>query len=146
MPEGPGYFGQKVGRLAQALYVRRDVDPASAPIISVSRQTSSRIADHIMAFADGRPIAARVGDSSARYESIRSAGALSMAPCFMGDADSSLVRLQPPPLATADEIYLVSHAVSRQRPAVLAVLVALRKVFKAHREKLEGGLARPSAD
>lgn len=138
VPEEPGYFGQKVGRLMQALYVRRDVDPATAPIISVSRETSSRIDDHIMAYAAGRPIAARVGDSAARYESIRSAGALSMAPCFMADADPRLVRLQPPPLATSDEIFLVSHAVSRQRPAVMAVLAAIRNVFRAHRAMLDG--------
>jgi DNA-binding transcriptional LysR family regulator len=138
VPDEPGYFGQKVGRLMQALYVRHDVDPETAPIISVSRETSSRIDDHIKAFAAGRPIAARVGDSAARYESIRSAGALSMAPCFMADADSRLVRLNPPPLETADEIFLVSHAVSRQRPAVIAVLAALRKVFRTHRAMLDG--------
>jgi DNA-binding transcriptional LysR family regulator len=137
-PGEPGYFGQKVGRLVQALYVRRGVDPAEAPIISVSRETSSRIEGHILAFAAGRPIAARVGDSAARYESIRSSGAVSMAPCFMADADESLVRLEPPPDATADDIFLVSHESARQRPAVLAVLDALRKVFREQRDRLEG--------
>ncbi|PZO04356.1 MAG: hypothetical protein DCF30_01130 [Hyphomicrobiales bacterium] len=138
VPEEPGYFGQKVGRLVQALYVRRDVDPGTAPIISVSRETSSRIDEHIRAFADGRPIAARVGDSAARYESVRTAGAVSMVPCFMGDADDLLLRLQPPPDRTADEIFLVTHEVSRQRPAVIAVLAALRKVFRENRARLEG--------
>jgi DNA-binding transcriptional LysR family regulator len=138
VPEEAGYFGQKVGRLVQALYVRRDVDPRTAPIISVSRETSSRIDEHILAFADGRPIAARVGDSAARYESVRSAGAVSMVPCFMGDADEALQRLQPPPDRTADEIFLVTHEVSRRRPAVIAVLAALRKVFRENRARLEG--------
>ncbi|HEY5793869.1 MAG TPA: LysR family transcriptional regulator [Bosea sp. (in: a-proteobacteria)] len=138
MPDEPGHFGQRVGRLVQALYVRRDVDPVTAPIISVSRETSSRIDEHILAYANGRPIAARVGDSAARYESVRSAGAVSMVPCFMGDADEALLRLQPPPDRTADEIFLVTHEVSRHRPAVIAVLAALRKVFREHRERLEG--------
>jgi DNA-binding transcriptional LysR family regulator len=138
IPDEPGYFGQKVGRLVQALYVRRDVDPLTAPIISVSRETSSRIDEHIIAFAQGRPIAARVGDSAARYESVRSAGAVSMVPCFMGDADEALLRLQPPPDKTTDEIFLVTHEVSRQRPAVIAVLAALRKVFRDNRARLEG--------
>jgi DNA-binding transcriptional LysR family regulator len=138
VPEEAGYFGQKVGRLVQALYVRRDVDPLTAPIISVSRETSSRIDEHILAFAAGRSIAARVGDSAARYESVRSAGAVSMVPCFMGDADDALLRLQPPPDRTADEIFLVTHEVSRQRPAVIAVLAALRKVFRENRDRLEG--------
>lgn len=137
-PDEPGHFGQKVGRLVQALYVRRGVDPAKAPIISVSRETSSRIEAHILAFAAGRPIAARVGDSAARYESIRSSGAVSMAPCFMADADESLVRLEPPPDATADDIFLVSHESARQRPAVLAVLDALRRLFREQRDRLEG--------
>lgn len=137
-PDEPGHFGQKVGRLMQALYVRKGIDPATAPIISVSRETSSRIDDYIMAYAAGRPIAARVGDSAARYESIRSAGAVSMAPCFMADADASLERLEPPPEQTADDIFLVTHEVSRQRPAVAAVLAALRKVFRGHRAKLDG--------
>jgi DNA-binding transcriptional LysR family regulator len=138
IPEEPGHFGQKVGRLVQALYVRRDVDPETAPIISVSRETSSRIDEHIIAYAAGRPIAARVGDSAARYESVRSAGAVSMVPCFMGDADPLLRRLAPPPDLTADEIFLVTHEVSRQRPAVVAVLAALRKLFRDHRAGLEG--------
>jgi DNA-binding transcriptional LysR family regulator len=138
VPDEPGYFGQKVGRLVQALYVRRDVDPTTAPIISVSRETSSRIDEHILAFAGGRPIAARVGDSAARYESVRSAGAVSMVPCFMGDADEALLRLAPPPERTADEIFLVTHEVSRQRPAVIAVLSALRKLFRENRARLEG--------
>lgn len=137
-PDEPGYFGQKVGRLVQALYARHGVDPAGAPIISVSRETSSRIEAHILAWAAGRPIAARVGDSAARYESIRSSGAVSMAPCFMADADESLVRLEPPPDATADDIFLVSHESARQRPAVLAVLDALRKLFREQRDRLEG--------
>lgn len=140
IPEEPGYFSQKVGRLVQAMYVRREVDPETAPIISVSRETSSRIDEHIRAYAAGRPIAARVGDSAARYESIRSSGTVSMAPCFMADADADLVRLQPPPERTADDIFLVTHEVSRQRPGVVAVTAALRKVFRENRAKLEGQL------
>lgn len=145
VPDEPGYFGQRIGSLMQALYVRRDVDPRTAPLISVSRQTSSRIDDHIAAYAAGRPITARVGDSAARYESIRSAGAVSMAPCFMADADETLLRLEPPPEATADAIFLVSHEVSRQRPAVVAVLAALRRVFAANRGRLEGRIAETEA-
>lgn len=143
VPTEPGHYAQKVGRLMQALYVRQDIDPTTAPIISVNRETSSRIDDYIMAYAAGRPIAARVGDSSARYESIRSAGALSMAPCFMGDADPTLRRLEPPPEQTGDDIYLVSHEVSRGRPGVAAALGALRKLFREQRPRLSGeGLDR----
>ena len=142
VPGEPGHYAQKVGRLMQTLYVRRDVDPATAPIISVNRETSSRIDDHIMAYAAGRAIAARVGDSAARYESIRSAGALSMAPCFMGDADPTLRRLQPPPEETGDDIFLVS----RRRPGVAAVLAALRKLFKDHQARLAGREARSEGD
>ncbi len=115
-----------------------------APIISVSRETSSRIDEHILGYAAGRPIAARVGDSAARYESVRSAGAVSMVPCFMGDTDPLLRRLEPPPDLTADEIFLVTHEVSRQRPAVVAVLAALRRLFRDHRAALEG-LSPPGA-
>lgn len=143
VPEEPGHYAQKVGRLMQALYIRRDVEPDTAPIISVNRETSSRIDDYIMTYAAGRPIAARVGDSSARYESIRSAGALSMAPCFMADADPSLRRLEPPPEQTGDDIYLVSHDVSRGRPGVGAVLAALRTLFREHQARLLGSALQP---
>lgn len=146
VPSEPGHYAQKVGRLMQALYVRHDVDPATAPIISVNRETSSRIDDYIMTYAAGRPIAARVGDSAARYESIRSAGALSMAPCFMGDADASLRRLLPPPEETGDDIFLVSHEVSRRRPGVAAVLTALRKLFKERQALLAGRAAEKTGN
>lgn len=144
-PQQNGYFSQKIGRLVQALYARRDVDPLTAPIISVSRDVSSRIEEHILNWANGRPIAARVGDSAARYESIRSAGAVSMAPCFMGDFDETLIRLAPPPDETSDEIFLVSHEVSRQRPAVMAVLRALQALFRANRTRLNGILTTPAS-
>ena len=140
VPSEAGYYGQRVGRLVQALYVREGVDPATAPMISVNRETSSRIEAHMLAFAAGRPIAARVGDSAARYESVRSAGAVSMVPCFMGDADPSLRRLAPPPDETADAIFLVTHEVSRHRPAVVAVLAALRALFREERDNLQGTL------
>lgn len=143
VPTEPGYYAQKVGRLMQALYIRGDADPAAAPIISVNRETSSRIDDYIMAYAAGRPIAARVGDSAARYESIRASGALSMAPCFMGDADPTLRRLEPPPEQTGDDIYLVSHDVSRGRPGVVAVLGALRRLFREQRALLAGEAVAP---
>lgn len=143
-PQERGYYSQKVGRLVQALYVRRDADPATAPIISVNRDVSSRLDAHILRWADGRPIAARVGDSAARYESIRSSGTVSMAPCFMADADATLRRLAPPPPETADEIFLVSHEVSRQRPAVLAVLKALQRVFRENRARLSGDAVAPA--
>ena len=39
-----------------------------------------------------------------------------MAPCFMADADANLLRLEEPPEATADAIFLVSHEIARQRP------------------------------
>jgi DNA-binding transcriptional LysR family regulator len=143
-PQEPGYYAQKVGRLMQAIYCRRDVDPGTAPIISVSRETSSRIDEHLRRFAAGRPIAARVGDSAARYESIRLSGTLSMAPCFMADADESLMRIEPPPDATGDDIYLLSHDVSRHRPGVAAVLAALRLLFREHRSLLAGEAARPA--
>lgn len=142
-PQEPGHYAQKIGRLMQAIYCRRDVDPATAPIISVSRETSSRIDEHLRRFAAGRPIAARVGDSAARYESIRLSGALSMAPCFMADPDPGLVRIEPPPEATGDDIFLLSHDASRQRPAVIAVLAALRRLFGRHRALLAGEIRRP---
>lgn len=139
-PQEAGHYAQKIGRLMQALYCRRDVDPTTAPLISVNRETSSRIDDHIRRFASGRPIAARVGDSAARYESIRLSGTLSMAPCFMADPDDTLIRIEPPPETTGDDIYLLSHEVSRQRPAVTAVLAAVRRLFRQHRALLAGEL------
>ncbi|MGO4781270.1 hypothetical protein AB4084_37880, partial [Lysobacter sp. 2RAB21] len=73
------------------------------------------------------------------------AGAVSMAPCFMGDFDETLIRLAPPPDETSDEIFLVSHEVSRQRPAVMAVLRALQVLFRANRTRLNGILTTPES-
>ena len=69
-----------------------------------------------------------------------------MAPCFMGDADPSLHRLQPPPEETGDDIFLVSHEVSRRRPGVAAVLSALRKLFKEHQARLAGRTAEKAGE
>ena len=69
-----------------------------------------------------------------------------MAPCFMGDSDPTLRRLQPPPEETGDDIFLVSHEVSRRRPGVAAVLAALRKLFRDHQARLAGREARSGGD
>jgi len=146
VPGEPGHYAQKVGRLMQALYVRRDIDPATAPIISVNREPSSRIDDHIMAYAAGLPVAARAGESATRYETLRSSVELSLEPCVMGVADPSLRRLAPPPEQTGDDIFLVSHEVSRRRPGVAAVLTALRKLFKERQALLAGRTVEKTDD
>ena len=88
--------------------------------------------------------ASSVDDDDTNGDEKRAAGAVSMVPCFMGDTDPLLRRLEPPPDLTADEIFLVTHEVSRQRPAVVAVLAALRRLFRDHRAALEG-LSPPGA-
>ena len=52
-------------------------------------------------------------------------------------------RLAPPPDETADAIFLVTHEVSRHRPAVSAVLAALRALFRKERDRLQGTRQHP---
>ncbi|TNB76250.1 LysR family transcriptional regulator [Arthrobacter sp. BB-1] len=71
-------------------------------------------------------------------EATRAGAGIGFLPCFMGDLHEDLVRLLPTEIAELLPYWMVLRPDSLRRPAVAAVVHALREQVAAHREKLLG--------
>lgn len=77
-------------------------------------------------------------------EATRAGAGIGFLPCFMGDLHQDLVRLLPNEFAELLPYWMVLRPDSMRRPAVAAVVQALRQQTLTHREALLGR-ANPSA-
>jgi DNA-binding transcriptional LysR family regulator len=71
-------------------------------------------------------------------EATRAGAGIGFLPCFMGDLHDDLVRLLPADFAELLPYWMVLRPDSMRRPAVAAVVQALRGQTLAHRESLLG--------
>jgi len=71
-------------------------------------------------------------------EATRAGAGIGFLPCFMGDLHDDLVRLLPDQIAERLPYWMVLRPDSMRRPAVAAVVQALREQVTMHREKLLG--------
>ena len=63
-----------------------------------------------------------------------------MLPCFLGDADATLVRLTPVLSEARVDQWLLVHADLRHVPRIRIVMDALIDLFRAQRPAFEGDL------
>ena len=89
-----------------------------------------------------RPPRVRASRLSLQLEAIRAGAGLGILPCFVGDADPSLVRLTAPIEELEADYWLLVHPDLRAVPRVRRVVEWIRAVFRAHRAELQGGPAR----
>ncbi|KNH18412.1 LysR family transcriptional regulator [Arthrobacter sp. ZBG10] len=71
-------------------------------------------------------------------EATRAGAGIGFLPCFMGDLHNDLVRLLPDEIGELLPYWMVLRPDSMRRPAVAAVVQALRGRMAEHREKLLG--------
>jgi DNA-binding transcriptional LysR family regulator len=71
-------------------------------------------------------------------EATRAGAGIGFLPCFMADLHEDLVRLLPSEIAELLPYWMVLRPDSLRRPAVAAVVQALREQMAGHREKLLG--------
>jgi DNA-binding transcriptional LysR family regulator len=77
-------------------------------------------------------------------EATRAGAGIGFLPCFMGDLHEDLVRLLPDAFSERLPYWMVLRLDSMRRPAVAAVVRALRNQTAAHREALQGRVRDPS--
>ena len=77
-------------------------------------------------------------------EATRAGAGIGFLPCFMGDLHEDLVRLLPADFAELLPYWMVLRQDSMRRPAVAAVVQALRDRMAEHREALLGRGKTPS--
>lgn len=145
--EGRDLYARQVGRSAVAVFGSA-AHPANAVIAPPDESASargkiiSRQVELIATIRAGRPIAARIDDTSIRYQAIKSGLGLGVLPCWLGDEDPDLKRLTEPRAQDIEDVYLLTHRRGRARPEVMRVAKALADLFRTNRKLLEGRAAQ----
>jgi DNA-binding transcriptional LysR family regulator len=138
LPEGSDdLVARKIGQIAFAVYART-ANPSTV-IAPPEDPTLSRQAAYIAEFAQGRTIAARIGDMPIRYQAAKAGLGAAFLPCWLGDSDTDLVQVTKPQGDLIEDVFLVMHRRSRSRPNVARVADALAALFKRNQKALVGG-------
>ena len=114
LPDSDDLVARSLGRMAFAVYARSaDI---STVIVPPEDPNLSQQAALIARYAEGRTIAARIGDMPIRYQAARSGLGAAVLPCWLGDSGSAFVRvLDSPP--ENDRGRLARDAPPQPRPA-----------------------------
>jgi DNA-binding transcriptional LysR family regulator len=136
LPDEEDLVARKLGRMAFAVYART-LEP-EAVILPPEDPNLSRQASLIARFAEGRPVAARIGDLPIRHQAARTGLGAAVLPCWLGDADPDLVRVMEPPDDMTEDVFLVLHRRNRNRAPVATVAAALADLFRKERDALAG--------
>jgi len=80
----------------------------------------------------GRKPQLRCTSSLVLLEAVKASAGLAMLPCYIGDHDRDLVRVSSTIDSLQTRIWLVYHADSRNRPAVMALVNSLDDLFARH--------------
>jgi DNA-binding transcriptional LysR family regulator len=136
LPDGEDLVARKLGLIAFAVYASSP-EP-DAVILPPEDPNLSRQAALIARFAEGRPVAARIGDLPIRHQAAKTGLGAAVLPCWLGDADPDLVRVLEPPDDMTEDVFLVVHRRSRKRAPVATVASALVDLFRKEKDALAG--------
>lgn len=138
LPEGTDdLVVRKIGQIAFAIYAT--TENPDAVIAPPEDPTLSRQAAYVAEFAQGRTIAARIGDMPIRYQAAKAGLGAAFLPCWLGDSDPDLKQVVKPEGDLIEDVFLVMHRRSRNRPSVTRVANALAALFKRSQRALVGG-------
>ncbi|MDX9998392.1 MAG: LysR family transcriptional regulator [Phenylobacterium sp.] len=138
-PEGGDLRARRVGEVAFAGYRLRgaDVDPGAwiAFHEQPARTAIARLAETRLG---GRAPVLRAGDFATHQAAARSGLACAVLPCFLGDPDPLLERVEPGDPQLSLGLWLVVHRDLRSAPRVQAVLDFLADQAQVSRRLLAG--------
>ncbi len=88
----------------------------------------------LLGIAGDRPVACELNHISEHLIAVRAGVGVAGLPCFLGDRDPDLVRIDKGVPAFARDIWLVVHRDLRKTPAVRAVMDFVATVVSEHRD------------
>jgi len=149
LPEGRDLAGQKVARVANAIYasktflarVRRSAADGIDGIDFVARETGSEASPQAQFSAQIAPrvrTLMRVSETVMRYQAAVDGTGATLLPCHLGDRDPALVRLTGPIPELDEDMYLVVHRDLRRVAAVRRAAQALVRLLKREAGALAG--------
>jgi DNA-binding transcriptional LysR family regulator len=132
------FYARRAGRAAPALDLDGDVFVGFDD--SLAHLEHSRWLDRI---APARKTAFRANTIHCLHAAIRSGLGVGILPCFVGDADPSLVRLDAAEAPAPRELWLLVHGELRRSARIRAVLDCLVERADAMRPSFEGRAPAP---
>lgn len=134
-PSEAGLFCKRLGSYAMATYLRRGRPLEPLVVFTESSRPRMRSVDQRLPDA---AVALRASSSSAVLEAVRLGLGAGDVPCFIGDADRSLVRAFPGEPPEQLELWLVTHGEVRRTARVRAVSRILEEAFSGSAAALQG--------
>ena len=86
----------------------------------------------------GQKASIRVNNGLVLHEAVRKGVGLGVLPCFVGDADTALVRVTPLLRGVESDMHIIVHPDLRQLPNVRAVMDKVIRLFKREAPRLAG--------
>ena len=141
-PRDEGLVARRLSELAHAFYAsaateagaRGAVDLRADPFLADEATALERWLDGV---APGRRVVHRCNSTSALAEATRHGLGVALLPCYLGDADPRLRRLEGP-RPELQEVWLLVHGDLRRTPRVGAVIEWLDELFARARPALQG--------
>ena len=126
-PKEPSNVARRIGRMPFALYAHKDyartVPPADWTFIAYDASLADMPQQHwLLKIANGRPVGCTLSDISGHLAAARGGAGVAGLPCFMGDTEGDLVRLEHDGSAFARDIWLVVHHDLRRSKPVRVVM------------------------
>ena len=133
---------RKIGRISCAVYGRRDRAAVANGVIGFTHNRPPPHPGWLDRYAEARnlTVVARLGEFFQRYSAVSCGMGISLLPCFLGDSDLSLERLDGVPHELDEDAYLLSHPDMSDLTAVRAVADGIVALFDRHGPLLAGEL------
>jgi DNA-binding transcriptional LysR family regulator len=138
-PNEAGNVTRKVGAMAFGLYAHRCYGhlavPESWQFIAFDQSFADMPQQQwLLGIAGGRPVACELNHISEHLIAVRAGAGVAGLPCFLGDRDRDLVRIDSAVPSFARDIWLAVHRDLRKTPAVRAVMDFVAAVVSEHRD------------
>lgn len=132
-PDDPGLLIRRIGTMHFGLYAShswQEIPPENWVFIAYERSLEHITQQNwLESLLEGRRIIFRASDLMAQQQAARSGLGLVTLPCFMGDADSSLLKLTVESRPPVRDIWLVAYPELRRDPSAAVVMEFLADVI-----------------
>jgi DNA-binding transcriptional LysR family regulator len=138
-PAETGNVARKIGKMPFGLYVHRSYTHLRAPArwqFIAFDQTYADMPQQrwLLGIAGDRPVACELNHISEHLIAVRAGVGVAGLPCFLGDGEDDLIRIERDVPSFSREIWLVVHRDLRKTPAVRAVMDFVVTVVSEHRD------------
>jgi DNA-binding transcriptional LysR family regulator len=134
-PREPSNIARRVGVMPFALYASRRYPALATPerwaFIAYANQYADMPQQRwLLEIARNRPVSCELSDISSHLVAARRGAGVAGLPCFLGDADAELIKLEHDDRQFSRDIWLVTHREIKRSTLVRAVIDYFAEAFE----------------